>query len=78
MGNATGYPRMLAVIEYGRRPWFVDRNLREFRDVQDPDHSVKFSSEDGLLMLAVYASDFARAVIRKRRTKGDLGIIRFI
>ena len=78
MEDTTRYPRILAVIEYGGRSWFVDRSLREFRDVQDPRRSVKFSSEDGLLMLAVHASDVATAAIRKGRIKGDRGIIRFI
>jgi len=55
MEEEQAYPRMLPTIECDGRSWFVDERLGEFRDIWNPHRRVVFRSEQGLVMLAVYA-----------------------
>ena len=43
--------RMLPIVEFDGRSWFLDKRLKEFRDVKNPHNRVDFRSKRGDRML---------------------------
>lgn len=61
MEQKTSLPRMLPIVEYDGRSWFMDARLGQFRDVWNPSHFVDFDTEEGRRMLAV---EHAKVIFR--------------
>jgi hypothetical protein len=60
MEQQEQFPRMLPIVEFDCRSWFVDGRLRQFRDVWNPHDYVDFDSGQGKLILHAWLEQVAR------------------
>lgn len=42
-GDASHAPRMLERVEFAEKEWFIDRRLKELRNVRNPHERITFS-----------------------------------
>jgi hypothetical protein len=49
------YPKILPIIKFDDRTWFVDERSGEFSQLWPPHRRVPFHSQQGALMLRTYA-----------------------